>query len=66
MDWISVRDKLPELGDLGISEDVLIYDNNMRAYEICCLVEDYEGGEPYFAASTIDATHWMPLPERPE
>ena len=56
MEWISIKDRLPE-----IDKDVLVVDCNI--YEVCI----YDGVE----FRTIDygyfyPTHWMSLPEPPK
>lgn len=61
MNWISVKDKLPNNG-----EQVLVFDRN-KDYHI----SEYRYGnwqEPYYGqdiSDIIDATHWMPLPNEP-
>lgn len=62
MNWISVKERLPEEGKLS-----LVYDNYSKdvalAYReeddwLDCSIELYEGQE--------DITHWMELPAPPE
>jgi Protein of unknown function (DUF551) len=60
--WISVEDRLPELG-----ESVLIWDGQCRRVGFYLKTGEYY----YYWESTddeypLDITHWMPLPEPPE
>jgi len=57
MEWISVKDRLPEDG-----EDVLFYYDYISIgwYED----EWFYDSEDKFSAE-LDITHWMPLPESP-
>ena len=58
MDWISVKDRLPEL-----FEDVLTYDD----VGICInWLEELVDEVAYFAYGGKYVTHWMPLPESPK
>ncbi len=59
MEWISVKDRLPEIG-----EPVIIYygrfvaeamRNDNGVFVVSCSDEEAE-----------DVTHWMPLPEPPK
>lgn len=73
-EWISVKDRLPEISEHGYSEDVLLL-SSVGRMEISNIqkvkrlvkwrgiesVIETENGTPieYF-------THWMPLPEAPK
>jgi hypothetical protein len=64
MEWISVKDKLPEE-----SGQVLIFTKAHSVY-----VSHYKKSRNLFTAygvesvliTDIETTHWMPLPERPQ
>lgn len=67
--WISVSDKLPEVGKAGVyrSDDVLVVDNGDIL--TACFVK-IKSGQLWWRMSHIDdrltnVTHWMPLPEPP-
>ena len=66
-EWISVDDRLPEYGNDGLADAVLVTDGFVQhmAYPV--------GGEWRFAESGeikepmwYRITHWMPLPEPPK
>ena len=71
MEWISVKDRLPELyevngEDFKLSAPVLVYDGELCVgfYE-----DDGEDDRKGFIdqyGSWLKGTHWMPLPEPPE
>ena len=68
-EWISVKDKLPKIGDLVIGyflygpipyvEQVSYIQRKNMIGEIIKEWHDSDGGTP------LDVTHWMPLPEPP-
>ena len=65
MEWISVKDRLPEL-----EEDVLAYDPSLESISVGYL-SAFLGHNPTwvidFGQSISDCvTHWMPLPEPPK
>jgi hypothetical protein len=66
MDWISVKDRLPEN-----YVDVLIYDIKQGIFRASAIIEYgvafwTESSTGYSCCSgNVDPTHWMPLPERP-
>ena len=76
MDWISVKDRLPELkhGSLDRdqcekdSDDVLICYGGHREITIARLNQEFAEGIPVWRIGIEPislVTHWMPLPERP-
>jgi hypothetical protein len=59
MNWISVKDRLPD--DYS---DVLVYDYDGMQYDIGWY--DFEGYKGWVNTNMEDSiTHWMPLPEPP-
>ncbi len=61
MEWISVKEALPENYKLGMSKDVITIAGSKMSvksydYELCRW-----NGSPH-----ITVTHWMPLPEPPK
>ena len=66
MEWISVKDHLPEEGKV-----VLRYGNNIEKYEVDYIVTFDEREPSYIWAGVLvddylKVTHWMPLPEPPK
>ncbi len=65
MDWISVEDRLPEVG-----QRVLVYGISSQQPEIH--VGEFTGHSWFYFpedaswSSLVDVTHWMPLPEAPK
>lgn len=72
--WISVKERLPEIGDHGYSEDVLLLTQVGRMevshIEKVKRVVKWRGIEPVIETENgtpiEDFTHWMPLPKPPE
>ena len=66
MDWISVKDRVPEP-----DQDVLVYNPkdgiNLGEFDPD-QVSEYDSGWTTFYewAPTMSPTHWMPLPEPPK
>lgn len=75
MEWISVKDRLPELEKAAISSDPF-YSNDYLCFDgkIMFVAFRYRSGKnEYFRCSTGDEydevgeiTHWMPLPNAPK
>jgi hypothetical protein len=67
--WISVKDRLPEIGENGFSEDVLLQtqfgEMHVSCFENITREIRVEWGDAGFL-SLDDFTHWMPLPAAPE
>ena len=69
MKWISVKDRLPEIG-----KDVLICDINHLGVPIAVGKyspdpnwSDWETDADFWQGTgDLEVTHWMPLPELPE
>jgi len=66
MEWISVKDRLPEPNDY-----VLLYDSSLNlVYEGKLLASDFYYSERAGYSADIgddcEVTHWMPLPEPPQ
>lgn len=65
-EWISVKDRLPEIKRYGTSDIVLAFDKKHGK----CFALRYKTREgiKWFCSGTelVDITHWMPLPESPE
>lgn len=67
-EWISVKDRLPEVFD-----EVLVYYNGFIAVA-WRETEKIKNGivgwhwnlQKYYPESLVNVTHWMPLPEPPE
>lgn len=76
MTWISVKERLPEVGEpvivfcakpsaLGFSEEIFV----AMLTELRSLIPGYENTHFWEAASLergTNVTHWMPLPEPPK
>lgn len=58
-EWISVKDRLPEL-----FKSVLTIDSEGEMF--INWLEDEDKEEEYFAYGGESVTHWMPLPAPPE
>lgn len=73
MNWISVKDRLPEIKEHHVSDTVLVYCAEQGMMAFSELEEAFFGGfvftverrSPY-GEETPEVTHWMPLPEPPE
>ncbi len=69
MEWISIKDRLPEEVKL-----VLVSNNESKHKEdhwVCCGQINYSGGwfnqfQDSISDIQIYPTHWMPLPEPPK
>ena|SRR5690606_17596359 len=61
MEWISVKDRLPEIKAHGFSEFVLASTGNIQI-DIVRYDHDYNKWIP----KHLKFTHWMPLPEPPK
>lgn len=68
-EWISVKDRLPEDGELVLVIADGEYENTklVGAYQLA----DYSEGEGFILsefpfAENITVSHWMPLPEPPK
>ena len=67
--WISVKDRLPEIGCCRVSDDVLLI-NKYGEMRVSCLVT-WDGNISVEWGEAGDLplenfTHWMPLPEPPK
>lgn len=63
MEWISVKDRLPKIGDR-----VLVICEDGSYFAATLSVDPFVEG-PFFEASYfpyLDVTHWMQLPEPPK
>ncbi len=58
MEWISVKERLPET-----SQKVLVTDG--EDLDIMRYFGEYKGS-PDWDHGTLDVTHWMPIPAPPE
>ncbi len=69
MNWISVKDRLPPLGNRqnGSDREYLVFYKN-GSMGICSYEEDFDesGWINEDGYTEDDVTHWMPLPEPPE
>lgn len=62
MEWISVKDRLPEIG-----EKVLAYRPSMYYTVVQTIYYGVEGWENgYDLSGNMVITHWMPIPEPPK
>ena len=72
MEWISVKDRLPEEYVKVLTIDILHYDPpNYKIDHIIHIREDDTYQEQYIWGCRLydeqnDVSHWMPLPEPPE
>jgi hypothetical protein len=66
MEWISVEERMPEIGKSGFSDTVLVFDN----IESCVLSAAYDEEFGWSSEPTgyllIGVTHWRPMIESPE
>lgn len=64
MQWISVKDRLP-----NINKPILMYGENIGIIEPANYDKDFDG-DPIFTdeygTEYFGVTHWMPLPEPPK
>jgi hypothetical protein len=63
MEWISVKDKLPDGGDEFTSEIVLAYNSKTDSPEIQFY---WKIAQHWKRIGDDSITHWMPLPEPPK
>jgi hypothetical protein len=79
MNWISVKDKLPDLYDFvltysqmpgtGEPSPITIARWNSEKWETLCDDEENNAcacGDLFWATDSTEITHWMPLPKPPE
>jgi len=67
--WISVKDRLPEMGAARVSEDALIINKYGEMKVSCFVTWGKEVSVDWGEAGTrplSDFTHWMPLPAPPK
>lgn len=67
--WISVKDRLPKINDLGISDDILVRNWFGQMAVTCVCVSNGEATIEWGEAGNLPIalfTHWMPLPKPPE
>ena len=57
-EWISVEDRLPNIG-----QNVLTYDGHNRVF--CSVRQNHQFKIHYTVWDHDNVTHWMPLPEPP-
>lgn len=77
-EWIKVKDKLPDLGERGYSDDVLVFElytgqytaylnkNGWHPIQDAFDAENYDGGATVRIACPEDITHWKPLGPDPD
>lgn len=66
MEWISVKDRLPEDSDEFLCYVSILDDMGVKVYDIRIL-EYFSGAKIWSCDGTIAiVTHWMPLPEPPK
>lgn len=70
MEWVSIKERLPELIDRGIhrnrsSDDVLVFNGRISVgcRWICGKYEYFLSNEE---SDRDNVTHWMPLPKPPK
>lgn len=74
MEWISVKDRLPEFKSNKLSDSVkcLVVANSEKPYTTIMDYRRIEGLGTYWADGDFlmplswEITHWMPLPEPPK
>lgn len=69
MEWISVKDRLPEEGELVLT--ITIARPDFPEYRLDYTIIVTHSDNPYFWACRLTdecntVTHWMPLPEPPK
>jgi hypothetical protein len=71
--WISVKDRLPEIGERGYSDDVLMLSEHgmeVTHIEKRKRIVEWKGLKEVIETNNgtpiEDFTHWMPLPKPPE
>lgn len=70
MDWISVKDRLPEMiptkGGKAYSDAVLVWTSGKKAMVAIWDGIDFLCATSFWEAWGEKITHWMPLPEPPK
>jgi hypothetical protein len=67
MDWISVKERLPEIG-----EEVIVWHTGLERRIIALALPDRyfkvsnaDGSSIHYSAGQYNITHWQPLPDKP-
>lgn len=78
MEWISVKDRLPELYEFVLVYSSMMGDEpcpitiarwNSEKWETLCNEEENNAcacGDLFWSTDSKEITHWMPLPQPPE
>lgn len=65
-EWISVKDRLPELGNGQGKNQYLVCYITPKSKQRHVIQSGYWGGNRWSKNFAGEATHWMPLPEPPK
>lgn len=63
MEWISVKDRLPESAPARWSKDVIAMSDTGEVFRLACNGEYWQRTMSFINSDSMKITHWVPMPE---